>query len=78
MLDATLSKTELKARPKSRVDVGFTVDREVRRQTAAILTVNDTVRDRDERERVRRIVLDSSELLTRRLVDLVLELSGTA
>jgi len=41
------------------VDVGFTVDREVRRQVAAILTINDTVRDQGERERLRRIVLDS-------------------
>jgi len=60
------------------VDIGFTVDREVRRQVAAILTVNDTVHDRDERERLRRIVLDSSELLTRRLVDLVIDLREAA
>ena len=59
---------------KIRVDIGFTVDREVRRHVAAILTVNDTVQNRDERERLRRTVLDSSELLTRRLVDLVIEL----
>jgi hypothetical protein len=59
---------------KTRVDIGFTVDREVRRQVAAILAVNDTVRDQNERERTRRIVLDSSELLTRRLVDLVIDL----
>jgi len=63
---------------KTRVDIGFTVDREVRRQVAAILTVNDTVHDRDERERLRRIVLDSSELLTRRLVDLVIDLREAA
>jgi predicted thioesterase len=70
MCDATSSKT--------RVDIGFTVDREVRRQVAAILAVNDTVRDQGERERTRRIVLDSSELLTRRLVDLVIDLREAA
>lgn len=70
MCDATSSKT--------RVDIGFTVDREVRRQVAAILAVNDTVRDQGERERNRRIVLDSSELLTRRLVDLVIDLREVA
>ena len=70
MCDATSSKT--------RVDIGFTVDREVRRQVAAILAVNDTVRDQNERERTRRIVLDSSELLTRRLVDLVIDLREAA
>ena len=59
---------------KTRVDIAYTVDREVRRQVAAILTVNDTVLNQGERERLRRIVLDSSELLTRRLVDLVVEL----
>jgi hypothetical protein len=56
--------------------VGYTVDREVKRQVAAILAVNDTVQNQTERERLRRTVLDSSELLTRRLVDLVLDLSG--
>jgi predicted thioesterase len=70
MCDATSSKT--------RVEIGLTVDREVRRQVAAILAVNDTVRDQGERERTRRIVLDSSELLTRRLVDLVIDLREAA
>lgn len=72
MCAAISSKTSQQVR----VDVGYTVDREVKRQVAAILAVNDTVQNQTERERLRRTVLDSSELLTRRLVDLVLDLSG--
>lgn len=42
-------------------------ERVVNRYTAAILSVNDTLIDGVERERMRRAVLDASELLLRRI-----------
>ena len=44
-------------------------ERVVSRFAAAILSVNDTLLDPLERERMRRAVLDASELLTRRIWD---------
>jgi hypothetical protein len=40
---------------------------EIRRTQAAILSVNDTVYDSDDRERMRRVTLNSLELLERRI-----------
>jgi hypothetical protein len=53
------------------VEASAKVEREVKRHTAAVLSVNDTLRDPIERERLRRAVLDSAELLTRRVTDIV-------
>jgi hypothetical protein len=45
-------------------------ERIVNRYTAAILSMNDTLSDTKERERMRRTVLDTSELLVRRIWDM--------